>query len=102
MTEYSKLKMLPFNDVYQRSSFRFFKFYFIIIFLVMLLFGLLEYQSFTPEDFSVVKAKENVISVRNLVDDEKSLIESNGNKVFFIESHLEKDRSLEKPRQACR
>lgn len=68
----------------------------------MLLFGLLEYQSFSPEEFSVVKPQENVISVRNLIDDEKALVESNGNKVFFIESHLEKERSLEKPRQACR
>lgn len=102
MPDYQKHKNFPSNDAFQRSSFRYFKYYLIILFTVMLIFGYLEYRSFSTEDFSVVHAKETVIHLRNLIDDEKSLLQSDGNKVFFIESHLEGERNLEKPRQACR
>lgn len=106
MADYEKYKLLPSNEAQLKSSFRFFKFYLIVVFLVMVIFGFVEYQKFPSENLSIVPAKfiakENVTQLRNLIEDEKSLIESNGNKIFFIESHLEVERKFEKPRQACR
>ena len=106
MLDYEKEKLLPSEEAQRKSSFDFFKFYLIIVFIVISTFGFLEFQSFTIEESLLVPAKiivkENVTHLKNLIDEEKALVESNGNKIFFIESHLDVERKFEKPRQACR
>ena len=107
MLDYEKDKLLPSEEDQRKSSFDFFKFYLIIVFVVITVFGYLEFQSFAIEEsLSIVPAKiivkENVTHLKNLIDEEKALVESNGNKIFFIESHLDVERKFEKPRQACR
>ena len=45
---------------------------------------------------------DSVFPIKNILDDEKKLLESNSTQIFFLETHLEGRRNLSNARQACR
>lgn len=40
--------------------------------------------------------------LKNIAQNEDEMLKSNSTQIFFIESHLERERSLKNARQACR
>ena len=71
-------------------------------FLILLAFLVLIYLFLTLESNSSQDSYGGkVIELENILSDEEKMLKSNGNQIFFIESHLEELRELKNARQAC-
>jgi hypothetical protein len=56
---------------------------------------------FTNLNSDSMKVTPGQFLLQNILNDEKKIFQSDGNQIFFIETHLNEFRELKNTRQAC-